>query len=154
MTARRRPLVGLHASACLVGEAGVLVRGPSGSGKSLFVHRLLAAAAGRGLFSALVADDRVTLSLHADRLVARPVPPLGGLLELRGVGIARLPAEAAAVIRLVVDLEDGPRLPEEADRRTELLGISVERLVLPGPENADLALWHLCGGNDTLMTTG
>ena len=47
------------------------------------------------------------------RLLVRPAPPLGGLIEIRGLGIRRLAFEPVAVVGLVVDLaaEDAARLP-------------------------------------------
>ena len=144
----------IHASACVVGEAGVLVRGPSGSGKSALVHHLIEAGRDRGLFVRLVADDRVALTARNGRVLARPVFPLAGLLELRGIGIARLPFEAAAVVRLVVDLETGQRdrLPGPADLSTELLGTCVPCMALHGPENFSSVLWRVCDDGDRLMT--
>ena len=38
------------------------------------------------------------------RLVARPVAPIAGLIEVRGLGIVDAEHEPAAVVRLVVDL--------------------------------------------------
>src|SRR5579885_12565 len=44
----------LHATAAVVGEAGVLIRGPSGSGKSSLAFALIAAAKASGLFARLI----------------------------------------------------------------------------------------------------
>ena len=65
--------------------AGVLLLGPPGSGKSDLVLRLLE----RGFM--LVADDRVEI----EGGIARPPPPLAGLLEVRGLGIVRPAARGA-----------------------------------------------------------
>ena len=80
----------------------VLVVGPPGCGKSDLVLRLLS----RGF--ELVADDQVEI---ADGVAACPAA-LAGLLEVRGLGIVRLPYRDHARLALVVDL-DGPveRLP-------------------------------------------
>jgi HPr kinase/phosphorylase len=121
----------IHASCILLGEAGILLRGESASGKSAAALAMLDAAAESGLFAALVADDRVSLSQRGGRIVARPPEAIAGLIEVRGLGILRLPHEPAAVVRLVVDLgpvEGLPRLPTAEDRRTELLGVVVSRL--------------------------
>jgi HPr kinase/phosphorylase len=48
----------------------------------------------------LVADDRVDVSDG----IARPPPALAGLLEVRGLGIFRLPHLAETRLALVVDL--------------------------------------------------
>ena len=48
----------VHASAVLVGDRAVLIRGPSGSGKSALAYALIRAAEIGG-FARLVGDDRV-----------------------------------------------------------------------------------------------
>lgn len=120
----------VHASCVVLGEAGILIRGPSGAGKSSLALALIEAAAARGLFARLVGDDRIALSRVGEALVARPVAPLEGLLEVRGVGILHRPHLPAARLRLVVDraLTPPPRLPEEAETRVEILGVALPRL--------------------------
>ena len=120
----------MHGACVAVGEAGVLIRGPSGSGKSTLALALVEAAAARGLFARLVADDRVLLAAAHGRLVARPHPALAGLVEERGIGIVPAPHLPAAVVRLVVDLEPAPRrMPERA--RVTLEGLELPGCVLP-----------------------
>jgi HPr kinase/phosphorylase len=94
----------IHASCAARDGAGVLLLGPPGSGKSELVLRLL----DRGF--RLVADDRVDL----DGLDASPPAALAGLLEVRGLGILRLPHLARARLALAVQLGAAPRLPEPA----------------------------------------
>jgi serine kinase of HPr protein (carbohydrate metabolism regulator) len=121
----------VHASAVLLGETGILIRGASGSGKSALVMELLAAEPER---ARLVADDRVVLAAVNGRLLADVPAAIAGLVEVRGVGLVRRPHVAPVVIRLVVDLAPGeasPRLPEAADAETSVEGIVLPRLVLP-----------------------
>ena len=69
----------LHASAVLVGPRAVLIRGPSGSGKSALVLGLLEAAdSGLLPFARLVADDRVILSAHHGRLLVQAPEAIAG----------------------------------------------------------------------------
>lgn len=128
------PAPSIHGNALVVGEAGVLIRGPSGSGKSALTLALFEAARGRGLYSALVADDRVRLSAANGRIVARPVPGFEGLIERRGQGIIRVRPEPAATIALVVDLAPRetrlPRFPDRDGEPAELLGVRLPRLDL------------------------
>jgi HPr kinase/phosphorylase len=135
----------IHASAVLIGARAVLIRGPSGVGKSRLAFELInAASAGRIPFARLVGDDRVHLENIGGRLVVRPPAALAGLIELRGVGIERLPYEAAAVVGLVVDLEaaDAERLPETRNAKIE--GVAVPRLaVAPGAAALPVVLGHL-----------
>jgi len=88
---------------------GVLLRGPSGSGKSDLALRLIDGGA------RLVADDQVELTLRSGRPVARAPQALAGLLEVRGLGIVSVETLAEAPLGLVVDLvavEAVERLPE------------------------------------------
>jgi HPr kinase/phosphorylase len=127
------PPATVHASAVLVGPSAVLIRGPSGSGKSQLALELIETArTGLLPFARLVADDRVHLEAAHGRLLARPAEALAGLIEVRGVGLMRLPHEASAVVGLVVDLAatDARRLPEAASQRTEIGGIELPRLAV------------------------
>lgn len=134
----------LHASAVLAGAHAVLIRGPSGAGKSRLVLAVLdAAGSGRLPFARLVADDRVHVAAVNGRVIVRPPPALAGLLEVRGVGIVRLPFEAAAVVSLVVDLgvAGAPRLPDAGHRRAEIAGVTLPRLaVAPGCDPVPVVL--------------
>ena len=51
---------------------------------------------------------------------------------MRGLGLMRLAHEASAVVGWVVDLAatDAQRLPDPADRRTEINGIALPRLAV------------------------
>jgi HPr kinase/phosphorylase len=138
----------VHATAVLVGARAVLIRGPAGAGKSRLAFALIAAAAnGEVRFARLVADDRVQLEPHHGRLVARAVPTLAGLLEVRGVGIRPVEFEPAAVVGLVVDLaaDDAERLP--IPQATTVAGMCVPRLaVARGIDPLPLVLAALRGG--------
>jgi len=119
----------VHGTAVLVGAAGLLIRGPSGSGKSA----LVAALVSRG--GTLVADDRVHLSACHGRLVAAALGSGAGMIELRGRGILSIPYERSAVIRLLVDItpaEQLERLPADAELSAALLGVTLPRQPVPG----------------------
>ncbi|EIM29048.1 HPr kinase/phosphorylase [Microvirga lotononidis] len=144
----------IHAGCVLVGEAGLLIRGASGSGKSTLAREVVSLALRAGRFGRLVSDDRTLLEAHHGRLLARPVVPLGGRIEVFGLGIVRQPFESAAVVRLVADLSDAPaRYPEEEDRRVEICGVMVPRIRMPaGASSPDVALACLSGVCDTVVT--
>ncbi|MSO90051.1 MAG: hypothetical protein EXR01_00435 [Acetobacteraceae bacterium] len=132
----------IHAS-CVAREGmGVLLTGPAGSGKSDLLLRLLS----RGF--ALVADDRVEIF----GLLARPVPALAGLLEVRELGIVRLPYMPEARLVLAVELTAATtRLPEPA--RHQLLDIPLLRLdpnLISAPERVALALDCILGRTEQL----
>ncbi len=112
-TAKEGARLAIHASTLVIGEDGILIRGPSGSGKSRLALSLVAEASRCG-FARLVADDRTLLSYHCGRLVARPHPAIAGLVERRGLGIHRIESEPACRLSLVVDLVEeacAPRMP-------------------------------------------
>jgi serine kinase of HPr protein (carbohydrate metabolism regulator) len=136
--------VAVHASAVLVGEAGILVRGDPGTGKSTLVRRLVEAARAKGLFAQLLADDRVLLMAEHGRLVARPHPAIAGQLEVRGFGIVPMAHAPAAVVRLIVDCGRPPldRLPAPDQLYSNLAGVSVRRIVA-GPEDTERVLFAL-----------
>ncbi|MEM7041589.1 MAG: HPr kinase/phosphatase C-terminal domain-containing protein [Pseudomonadota bacterium] len=113
----------VHASAvCLAGK-GVLLLGPSTSGKSDLALRLIDAGA------VLIADDQVYLSVEQGRLLARPPERLAGLIEIRGMGIMRVPFEAGS-LDLAVDLLPAGSitdlLPES--QSATYLGIALPRI--------------------------
>jgi len=123
----------VHASAVLVGARAVLIRGSSGSGKSrLALDVIEAGRTGSLPFARLVADDRVHLETANGRLLVRPAEALAGLIEVRGVGLRRIAHEPSAVVGLVVDLAvpEAQRLPDAAERITEVGGIRLPRLAV------------------------
>lgn len=102
----------IHATALkappALGQRGVLLIGPPGSGKSDLALRLI----DRGW--QLIADDRTVLAAtHSGRLIASAPAIIAGLIEARGVGLLTLPASGPAPVALVLDLAARPaRLPE------------------------------------------
>lgn len=123
----------VHGTCVTFGDIAILLRGESGAGKSDLALRLIE------LGAMLVADDRVSMARDGDRVIVAPPSRLSGLLELRGVGILRLPHAAAARLGLVVDLVSSSapeRLPQVA--WCEYLGVRV-RLMSLAPFEASAA---------------
>ncbi len=124
---------GLHATAVIYGESGVLILGPSGSGKSALALALLALARSAGLFGALIGDDRVWIRPAGGRLIASGARNLAGVIERRMAGLLAVGCESAAIVRLVVELSEPgrswPRLPDDPDFLT-LMGFEAPRLAL------------------------
>ncbi len=115
----------VHGTTVAIDGVGVLLRGPSASGKSDLALRLIDDGAG------LVADDRTILSRDGDAVVAAAPPAIAGKIEVRGLGIVRLPTPGATPLRLVVELGR----PAGVDRLPE-----AETMSLMG---VDLPLLHL-----------
>jgi HPr kinase/phosphorylase len=123
----------IHASAVLVGAKAVLIRGPSGSGKSRLAWDLVTAAT-EGLlpFARLIADDRVHLEARSGRLLVRPAQALAGMVEIHGLGIRQIDFEPVGVVGLVVDLgaADAARNPSVKAGNITIEGVSLPRLAV------------------------
>ena len=115
----------LHATAVAIDGRAVLLRGPSGSGKSDLALRLIDAGA------RLVADDQSELSRRGDVLLVRAPATIAGLFEARGLGILRLNALAEAPVGLIADLVGADRIERLPPRRTcSILGITLPLIEL------------------------
>jgi serine kinase of HPr protein (carbohydrate metabolism regulator) len=113
----QRPQVNIHASCVRLGraarplgappDAGVLLLGDSGAGKSDLALRLIA------LGAELVADDRVDLFVTRGRLRARAPHAIRGLIEIRGLGIVEIPYTEQVRVALAAQLvrKTAERLP-------------------------------------------
>ncbi|HTI01868.1 MAG TPA: HPr kinase/phosphatase C-terminal domain-containing protein [Acidisoma sp.] len=104
----------MHASCAARDELGLLLTGAPGAGKSDMLLRLL----DRGF--ALVADDQVEIGEDG---WAQAPEALAGLVEIRGLGIMRLPYVEKTRPILVAQMVQGPvpRLP--TPRRDETLDL-------------------------------
>ena len=99
----------VHATCVELYGLGVLLRGPSGSGKSDLALRLIDGGA------RLVADDQVVLTAEAGGIQAAAPTRIAGRIEVRGVGIVEVATIDTAPVVLVVELvapADVPRLPD------------------------------------------
>jgi serine kinase of HPr protein (carbohydrate metabolism regulator) len=110
----------------------VLIRGPSGGGKSDLALRLLATG------WRLVADDRTAVWVSGGRLWGCAPRALAGLIEARYVGVVETPCLELAPIVLVATLA-GPdetldRIPEPAV--TEILNVRLPEVKLPALQDS------------------
>jgi len=118
-------MIRVHGTSVALGGDGVLLRGPSGCGKSDLALRLIDGGA------RLIADDQTELRRAGTAVIASPPATIAGQIEVRGIGILRVPFVASAPLRLVVDLvsaEVVERMPEAAF--CELLQSRIPRLAL------------------------
>jgi HPr kinase/phosphorylase len=117
----------IHASCVAINGVGVIIRGPSGSGKSDLALRLIDEGA------TLVADDYCNLTAENGRLIVTPPQTIAGKIEVRGYGIITLPLCSSVAAGLVVDLmphDEIERMPEET--MCTLEHVTLRRLVLNG----------------------
>lgn len=131
----------IHATCVSLDNQGVILRGPSGSGKSDLALRLIDQG------GMLIADDRVDLIHQGGSIIASSPQEISGLLEVRGVGIIRLACLASIAVGLVVDLVDSKdmqRLPETVS--TQLYGIEIRYLELNAFESSTPAKIRLALG--------
>ena len=116
----------LHASCVAIGGKGVLIAGPSGAGKSDLALQLI----DRG--AQLIADDQTLLRREGDAIIAAAPATIAGLIEIRHIGLIKMPFTHALVALYIELAEDGAvleRMPE-ADP-VFLLDRPVQRLRLP-----------------------
>jgi HPr kinase/phosphorylase len=115
----------IHATAVAINGHAVLLRGPSGSGKSDLGLRLIDAGA------RLVADDQSELRRRGEALIVRAPATIAGLIEVRGIGIVRCDALDEAPVTLIADLvaaEKIERLP--TSNSATILAIAVPRIAV------------------------
>lgn len=124
-------IASIHATAVVTGDRGILIRGPSGSGKSrLALDLILAGRAGQISPATLIGDDRVRLTVNGASLIVAGVPELAGKIEIRGLGIRSIGFAQQAPVAVVVDLDaaDAERLPVPQALKTMLCGLEIPRI--------------------------
>ncbi len=119
----------IHGTTVALEGTGVLLQGPSGSGKSDLALRLIDQGA------VLVADDRTVLERDGETVVARAPDTIAGLLEVRGIGVVRVAAQVSVELALAVDLDASPERIPKPDFVT-ILGVSIPLIRLCALEPA------------------
>ncbi len=118
----------VHATCVAIGGRGVLLAGPSGSGKSDLALRLI----DRG--ATLVSDDYTICRGEAGGLTASPPATIAGRIEVRGIGIVDMAHLPRAPVALLVDLAgEVERMPEAATRTVAGVAVPLVRLAAPEP---------------------
>ena len=121
-----------HASSLVIGEMGVLIEGPSGSGKSSVMFGLVERAKLAGLDAAIISDDQTILTPKEDGLWLSAPEQIAGKAELRGFGIIDVQTAAGAwakILGILVPAVNVERMPEPAT--SDLFGIKINVVKLP-----------------------
>ncbi len=114
----------VHASCVALSGRGILIVGPSGSGKSDLALRLM----DRG--AKLVSDDQTLVRLENGRLLASPPKTIQGLIEVRGLGIRAMEWEADVPLAVAIELGAAvERFPLEP-RALTLVGLDLPLICL------------------------
>lgn len=137
----------VHATTIAIDGQGVMLRGPSGSGKSDLALRLIDDGA------RLVADDQTEIEARDGRLIARAPARLAGLLEVRGVGIVPVDAVDRVEVALIAEMasqSEIQRLPDEGRAAVSVAGVSLPSIRLEpfqasAPAKLRIALKHGVG---------
>jgi HPr kinase/phosphorylase len=128
----RKPTI--HATCIVVGDLGILLRGPSRAGKSRLALHFIESAPQAGRFARLVSDDRVYVEPERGHLVAHVPATIAGLIERRGAGIEEIAYQPSARIALVVDIladDEFYAMPSDGPDSIILEGVDVAYLAVP-----------------------
>ncbi|MDJ0275763.1 HPr kinase/phosphatase C-terminal domain-containing protein [Sphingomonas sp. 2R-10] len=98
----------IHACCVAIDGRGVLIAGPSGSGKSDLTLRLIDDGA------MLVSDDYTIVAARDGTLHATPPDNIAGRIEVRGIGIVERPFSRDVPVALWVEAGTPGRMPEPA----------------------------------------
>ena len=129
----------INASVVAIDGRALMIEGPAGSGKSSLALALIDRGAD------LIGDDGAELERVDGKVFAAHPPHTAGLLEIRGVGLIKLPTGPAAPLALILTLgTTGDRLPAAAPMR-DILGCAIPALsFVPGAiAPAQRAEWAL-----------
>jgi serine kinase of HPr protein (carbohydrate metabolism regulator) len=137
----------VHGTCVVIGDAGILIRGGSGTGKSNLALRLIDDGA------RLVSDDQVRLRIRGGAVIASAPDTIKGMIKVNGIGLTRLDDERIAgevPLALLVDLvgADGiDRLPRPQEE--VLMGARLPRIALSPFEASAPAKLRLAAGRGT-----
>lgn len=140
----------VHATTVAFSGRAVMLRGPSGSGKSELALRLMEqSGTGLGrlnLRAQLIADDQTEVFMRRGKLWVRCPKTIAGQMEMRGLGIFNVKPGKACPLALIVDLQPAAkieRMPEAADLLTTLLDQQVPRIMLDASQPSAASILRL-----------
>jgi len=123
-----------HATSVVFCGRGLLLMGPSGSGKSDLALRIMDAG------GSLISDDYTQLTVSNHQLFGSPPENIKGMMEVRGVGLLRVPYIRSTRLDVVItcdSIESIERMPQAI--HTEIEGIQLRQLSLYPFESSAVA---------------
>ena len=148
----------IHATCLALGDKGILIIGPPGSGKSDLALRLIdSSGSGIGtevMTAKLVSDDQTLVTRRGDLLFGTSPATIRGKLEIRGVGVVDVPFQRETPVSLIVSLKPVTqieRMPPKTSKSPLYCGISLPEISIdPASASASArvhaALGHLARG--------
>lgn len=132
----------IHATSVVIDGHGVLILGPSGSGKSDLALRLI----DRGAM--LISDDYTIASAKDDALILDAPVNIAGMMEIRHLGIVEMPYVGAVPAGLAISLDASPHRLPDADTEIIIAAVPIPLITLAGlepssPIKVELALKRL-----------
>lgn len=130
------PTLTIHATSVAIDGQGVLIMGPSGSGKSDLALRLI----DRG--ARLISDDYTSVSPRDDGLLLSAPASIAermeirhlGIIDMREIGAELMAPPGLLLARLAVQLEDRPERMPLPDAKTTIAGHALPLVLLAGLE--------------------
>ena len=131
-----KPAQTIHATSVAIGGHGVLIMGPSGSGKSDLALRLI----DRG--ARLISDDYTSVSPRDDGLRLSAPANIAermeirhlGIIDMRKLGLDVMAPAGAVLAKLAIQLEDRPERMPQSDAMMMLAGHKLPLVRLAGLE--------------------
>jgi serine kinase of HPr protein (carbohydrate metabolism regulator) len=132
----------IHATCVSIQDRGLLLIGPSGSGKSDLALRLI----DRG--AVLVSDDYTQLSQDGAAILASAPATISGKMEVRGLGLVEMETRSKVRICLIIQLDQSvDRMPLPGETmpllHVELPVIRLKALEPSAPIKAEMALTRI-----------
>jgi HPr kinase/phosphorylase len=123
----------VHGTAIALEDKGVLLIGPSGSGKSDLALRLIDSGA------TLISDDQIICERRNDEIFLFPHKKINGLIEVRGVGIIKVPYIENVKLKMIVQLinEQPERIPVKEEKN--FLNLKIKFIKIIGKEASSTA---------------
>jgi len=123
----------VHSTSVVIEDAGVMITGKSGFGKSDLALRLIDSGA------TLISDDVTICEKIGDSIFLFPPYETKGLLEVREIGIMTVPYIENIKLSLLVELVETEidRLPQKSF--TKLLNIKIKKIKIQGKNSSSVA---------------